>query len=394
MMSQENTNQRYEQRGVSSSKVDVHKAVAKLDRGLVPGAFCKVMPDLAGDPDFATIKHADGAGTKTSLAYVYWKETGDLSVWRGVAQCSIVMNLDDVYCAGLPNQMLLDSTINRNKRLVPGEVISEIIAGTEQFLDRLRSYGIPINFAGGETADVGDLVRTVVIDCDLTARLARKTIVDNHSIRAGDVVIGLSSFGQAAYEDSFNSGMGSNGLTSARHDIFGKSVAAKYGESYDQGIAENLAYSGRYNMTDASPYPDMDMGKMVLAPTRTYAPILKEILETCQAEVHGLIHCSGGGQTKVLNFLPPGVRVVKDNLFPCPALFKLIAEESGTSWKEMYQVFNMGHRLEVYCSPEIARTIISIADKFAVQAQQIGYVETSVDGHRLLIRNNGSEYAY
>lgn len=394
MMSQKNQSQRYEQRGVSSSKTDVHKAVAKLDRGLVPGAFCKIMPDLAGDPDFATIKHADGAGTKTSLAYVYWKETGDLSVWRGVAQCSIVMNLDDVYCAGLPSRMLLDSTINRNKRLIPGEVISEIIAGTEQFLDRLRSHGIPINFAGGETADVGDLVRTVVIDCDLTARLSRKTIVDNHSIRAGDVVIGFSSSGQAIYEDSFNSGMGSNGLTSARHDIFKKALADRYPESYDQGVAENLTYSGRYNVTDPSPYSGIDMGEMVLAPTRTYAPILKEILEGYAHEVHGAIHCSGGGQTKVLNFLPAGVRVVKDNLFPCPALFKLIAEESETSWQEMYQVFNMGHRLELYIPPELEKPITDIADKFGVQAQRIGFVETSAGGARLVIKDHGNEYPY
>jgi phosphoribosylformylglycinamidine cyclo-ligase len=375
---------RYNQRGVSASKEDVHQAISKLDKGLYPKAFCKIVEDhLGGDPNYCTVMHADGAGTKSSLAYIYWKETGDLSVWKGIAQDAIIMNIDDLLCVGATENILLSSTIGRNKNLIPGEVISAIINGTEEVLEMLRKYGLNIYSTGGETADVGDLVRTIIVDSTVTARMKRSDVVDNSHIQAGDVIVGLASSGKATYEDSYNGGMGSNGLTSARHDVFTKEYALKYPESYDEDIPDNLAYTGKYNVTDSVPGVDVNVGKMVLSPTRTYAPIMIEVFKALRQHIHGLVHCSGGAQTKVLHFIndlpdrQAGLHVIKDNLFDVPPLFKLIQECSGTDWKEMYKVFNMGHRMEVYLNEKYANRVIEISKNFGVDAQVIGRVEPS-----------------
>lgn len=373
-----NHSERYLQRGVSSTKDDVHAAIADLSKGLFPNAFCKVLPDvLGGDPAYCVVMHADGAGTKSSLAYAYWRETGDLSVWRGIAQDAIVMNLDDLLCVGITDKMLLSSTIGRNKRLVSGEVIRALIEGTEAFCAKMRGLGVDIQLTGGETADVGDLVRTVIVDSTVVARTRRDRIIDNTRIAAGDVVVGLSSFGQANYEDEYNGGMGSNGLTSARHDVFAKWVGEKYPETYDRSLDPQLVYSGRVGLTDPVAGTPLNAGKLVLSPTRTYAPILRALLsEWDVGRIHGLIHCSGGAQTKVLNFIR-NLRVVKDHLFDTPPLFELIQRESQTPWEEMYQVFNMGHRLELYVAPEDAAHLIGLARSFGVEAQQIGYCEAA-----------------
>lgn len=377
---------RYNLRGVSASKEDVHAAIKNIDKGLFPKAFCKIIPDiLGGDERYCNIMHADGAGTKSSLAYIYWRETGDLSVWKGIAQDAVVMNLDDLLCVGAYDNILLSSTIGRNKRLIPGEVIAAIINGTEEFLQNMRNNGVGIWLTGGETADVGDLVRTVIVDSNVTARMKRADVVDNKNIAAGDVVVGLASDGQAAYETVYNGGMGSNGLTSARHDVLSKMVAKKYPESYDEGIPEEVAYSGSKNLTDATEIPNVDVGKLILSPTRTYAPILKETLENYRSQIHGIIHCSGGAQTKVMHFVD-NLHIVKDNLFPIPPLFRLIREESQTSWPEMYKVFNMGHRMELYVPENIAADIIAISQKYRVAAQIIGRVEKS-DAKRLTIKS-------
>ena len=384
---------RYKKRGVSSSKEDVHEAIKNIDKGLYPKAFCKIMPDLlGGDPDFCNIMHADGAGTKSSLAYVYWKETGDISVWKGIARDAIVMNIDDLICVGAYDNIILSSTIGRNKKLIPGEVISAIINGTEEFLEKLRNMGIGVYSTGGETADVGDLVRTIIIDATVTARMKRSNIISNHNIREEDVIIGLASSGQTSYEDEYNSGMGSNGLTSARHDIFGKYLADKYPESYDPSLPEDLLYSGKMKLTDPVDGLDMDMGKLVLSPTRTYAPVVKKINELTGSGIHGMIHCSGGGQTKILHFID-GLHVVKDSLFPLPPLFRIIQEQSGTPWNEMYQVFNMGHRFEIYTDEKNADEIISIASTFNLEAQIIGYCKKS-DRRQLTIKSEFGSFEY
>jgi len=368
--------QRYNLRGVSASKEDVHRAISKLDKGLFPNAFCKVNPDILGsDPDFCNIMHADGAGTKSSLAYLYWKETGDISVWEGIAQDAIVMNTDDLLCVGATDNILLSSTIGRNKNLIPGEVISAIITGTEKFLARMRDLGIGIWSSGGETADVGDLVRTIIVDSTVTARLKRNEVIENN-IQAGDVIVGLASFGQAKYEETYNGGMGSNGLTSARHDVFHKFLAKKYPESFDPLVPEELAYSGPFSLTDPTEVPGVNAGQMVLAPTRTYAPIIKTLLKDYRPNIHGLIHCSGGGQTKVLHFVDK-LHIIKDNLFDTPPLFRMIQQASGTDWHEMYKVFNMGHRMEVYTDEKTAEALIDISRSFGVEAKTIGRVDVS-----------------
>jgi len=368
---------KYNQRGVSASKEDVHNAIKNLDKGLFPKAFCKVIPDvLAGDPEFCTIMHADGAGTKSSLAYTYWRETGDISVWRGIAQDAIVMNLDDLLCVGATGKILLSSTIGRNKNLIPGTVIAEIINGTESFLQLMRNYGIEIYSTGGETADVGDLVRTIIVDSTVTTRMKRSEVIDNAKISAGDVIVGLASFGQAIYETEYNGGMGSNGLTSARHDVFGKLLAEKYPESFDPALPANLVYAGNMKLTDKTEIQGVDTGKMVLSPTRTYAPIIVEVLKLYRPKIHGMVHCSGGAQTKVLHFVD-GLHILKDNLFEIPPLFRLIKEQSGTQWREMYQVFNMGHRMEIYTDEQTAGKIIAISKSFNVDAQIIGKCEAS-----------------
>jgi phosphoribosylformylglycinamidine cyclo-ligase len=368
---------RYNQRGVSASKEDVHEAIRKLDKGLYPKAFCKIVEDyLGGSPDYCTVMHADGAGTKSSLAYIYWKETGDLSVWRGIAQDAIIMNIDDLLCVGATDNIILSSTIGRNKNLVPGEVISAIINGTEEILEMLRHYGLNIHSTGGETADVGDLVRTIIVDSTVTARMRRADVIDNANIQAGDVIIGLASFGKATYEDSYNGGMGSNGLTSARHDVFAKAYATQYPESFDPAVSPDLVYSGKYKVTDSVPGVDVNVGKLVLSPTRTYAPILMEVFKKLRPQIHGLVHCSGGAQTKVLHFVD-SLHLIKDNLFETPPLFKLIQECSGTDWKEMYKVFNMGHRMEIYLHEKYAQQVIDISTKFGVDAKIIGRVEAS-----------------
>ena len=374
----QNHSERYLQRGVSSTKEDVHAAISDLSKGLFPNAFCKVLPDvLGGDPEYCMVMHADGAGTKSSLAYAYWRETGDLSVWRGIAQDAIVMNLDDLLCVGICDKILLSSTIGRNKRLIPGEVLRELIEGTEAFCAKMRRLGVDIQLTGGETADVGDLVRTVIVDSTVVARTRRDQIIDNTRIAAGDVVVGLSSFGQASYEDEYNGGMGSNGLTSARHDVFAKWVGEKYPETYDGAIEPTLVYSGRVGLTDAVQGSPLNAGKLVLSPTRTYAPIIQALLGKWGAErIHGLIHCSGGAQTKVLNFIR-NLRVVKDRLFATPPLFELIHRESQTPWEEMYQVFNMGHRLEIYVAAEDAAEVIALSRSFGVEAQEIGHCESA-----------------
>jgi phosphoribosylformylglycinamidine cyclo-ligase len=381
------------QRGVSASKEDVHKAIANLDKGLFPQAFCKISPDiLGGDVDYCNIMHADGAGTKSSLAYLYWKETGDISVWRGIAQDAVVMNTDDLICVGATDQMLLSSTIGRNKNLIPGEVIAEIINGTEEVLQMLRDNGIGIYSTGGETADVGDLVRTIIVDSTVIGRMKRSDVISNGNIQAGDVIIGLASDGQANYEKTYNGGMGSNGLTSARHDVLGKYLATKYPESFDPSVPSDLVYSGSRNLTEAVSGTPLNVGQLILSPTRTYAPVVKALLTELRPHLHGMVHCSGGAQTKVMHFVN-NVHVIKDNLFPIPPLFDLIQKESGTSFKEMYQVFNMGHRLEVYANPAHADEIIRISQSFGIPAQIVGRVEASAT-KKLTISSEYGEFIY
>lgn len=367
---------RYKLRGVSAAKEDVHNAIKNIDKGIYPQAFCKIIPDiLGGNEEYCNIMHADGAGTKSSLAYMYWKETGDLSVWKGIAQDAIVMNTDDLLCVGAVNNILVSSTIGRNKTLIPGEVISAIISGTEELLSELREMGIGIYGTGGETADVGDLVRTIIVDSTVTCRMKRSDVINNAHIKPGDVIVGLSSSGQATYEKSYNGGMGSNGLTSARHDVFAKYLALKYPESFDNAIPDELVYSGTKTLTEKIEGLGLDAGKLVLSPTRTYAPVICKLLAEMKANIHGMVHCTGGAQTKVLHFVNDNCRVIKDNMFPVPPLFKMIQEESGTDWKEMYQVFNMGHRLEIYVDPALAERVIEISKSFNIDAQVIGRVE-------------------
>jgi phosphoribosylformylglycinamidine cyclo-ligase len=392
-MSQE-ISKRYAQRGVSASKEDVHNAIKNVDKGLFPQAFCKIVPDfLTGDTDFCLVMHADGAGTKSSLAYMYWKETGDLSVWKGIAQDALIMNIDDLLCVGATNNIMLSSTIGRNKNKIPGDVISAIINGSEELLKDLKKFGVTIHSTGGETADVGDLVRTIIVDSTVTARMKRSDVIDNANIKSGDVIVGLASFGQASYETEYNGGMGSNGLTSARHDVFDKYLAHKYPESFDQAVPKELVYSGSKQLTDTVVNSELDAGKLVLSPTRTYAPIIKTILSKyTNKEIHGMVHCSGGAQTKILHFVKD-LHIIKDNLFEVPPLFKLIQEESKTDWKEMYQVFNMGHRMELYVPQEIADDIISISKSFNVDAKIVGKVETSVS-KKLTIQSEFGEFQY
>ena len=386
------TNSKYNLRGVSASKEDVHAAIKNIDKGIFPNAFCKIIPDiLTGDPRYCNIMHADGAGTKSSLAYLYWKETGDISVWKGIAQDAIVMNLDDLLCVGAVDNILISSTIGRNKNLIPGEVISAIINGTEEFLKEMRDLGVGIYSTGGETADVGDLVRTIIVDSTVTARLKRDQVIENN-IQDGDVIVALASYGQATYEKEYNGGMGSNGLTSARHDVFQKILSKKYPESFDPIVPEELVYAGSKSLTESSEVNGVDVGKLVLSPTRSYAPIIKEILNNYFHEIHGMIHCSGGAQTKVLHFIE-NLEVVKDNMFSLPPLFKLIQEESGTSWEEMYKVFNMGHRMELYVHPAYAENIIQISNQFNVDAQIIGYCQKS-DHKQVTIKSEFGEFLY
>lgn len=387
------SSQRYMMRGVSAMKEDVHAAIKNIDKGIFPHAFCKIMPDvLGGDPEYCNIMHADGAGTKSSLAYMYWKETGDLSVWRGIAQDAIVMNTDDLLCVGAVDNILVSSTIGRNKILIPGEVISAIINGTDELLAEMREMGIGIYPTGGETADVGDLVRTIIVDSTVTCRMKRSEVIDNANIRPGDVIVGLSSCGQATYEKQYNGGMGSNGLTSARHDVFAKYLAEKYPESYDKAVPDELVYSGNMHLDDKVEGTPLNAGQLVLSPTRTYAPVVKKLLDIMRPRIHGMVHCTGGAQTKVLNFVNENCKVVKDNMFPVPPLFKLIHDESGTDWREMYMVFNMGHRLEVYVNPEDAQTVIDTANGFNIDAQVVGHIE---DGKRsLTIKSEFGEFNY
>lgn len=392
-MSSDNS-KRYAQRGVSASKEDVHNAIKNIDKGLFPKAFCKIVPDyLTGSEEHCLVMHADGAGTKSSLAYMYWKETGDVSVWKGIAQDALIMNVDDLICVGATNNIMLSSTIGRNKNLIPGEVISAIINGTEELIADLKKHGMIIHSTGGETADVGDLVRTIIVDSTVTARIKRDEVIDNDNIKAGDVIVGLASFGQATYENEYNGGMGSNGLTSARHDVFGKYLAEKYPESYDESVPEELVYSGNTKLTDDVPDSPLDAGKLVLSPTRTYAPIIKKILEKYSSEqIHGMVHCSGGAQTKILHFVEH-LHIIKDNMFSIPPLFKLIQEQSGTDWKEMYQVFNCGHRMELYVDEHVAEDIISISKTFNVDAQIIGSVEDS-EQKKLTIKSEFGLFEY
>ena len=388
------TNQRYMMRGVSASKEDVHNAIKHIDKGLYPQAFCKIIPDiLGGDPEYCNIMHADGAGTKSSLAYMYWKETGDLSVWKGIAQDALIMNIDDLLCVGAVDNILVSSTIGRNKLLVPGEVISAIINGTDELLAELREMGVGVYATGGETADVGDLVRTIIVDSTVTCRMKRSDVINNANIRPGDVIVGLASFGQATYEKEYNGGMGSNGLTSARHDVFSKYLAEKYPESYDKAVPDELVYSGALKLTDAVEGSPLDAGKLVLSPTRTYAPVVKKLLDALRPQIHGMVHCSGGAQTKVLHFVGDNCRVIKDNLFSVPPLFRTIKEQSNTDWSEMYKVFNMGHRLEVYLAPEYAEQVIAISQSFGIDAQVIGRIEES-DKKELIIRSEFGEFVY
>lgn len=384
---------RYNQRGVSASKEDVHQAISKLDKGLFPKAFCKIVPDYLGhDENFCTVMHADGAGTKSSLAYIYWRETGDLSVWKGIAQDAIIMNIDDLLCVGATENILLSSTIGRNKSLIPGEVIAAVINGTEEVLEMLRSHGLNIISTGGETADLGDLVKTIVVDSTVVSRMKRKDVIDNSKIQAGDVIVGLASYGQTTYETSYNGGMGSNGLTSARHDVFHKEYAVKYPESYDNNIMADLVYGGNRRLTDKVEGSPLDAGKLVLSPTRTYAPVIIEVLKDLRSKIHGMVHCSGGAQTKVLHFVDD-VHVIKDNLFPIPPLFKLIQQQSKTDWKEMYKVFNMGHRMELYLEENYAQAVIDIARSFKVDAQIIGRVEKS-DAKKVTVKSEAGEFSY
>lgn len=393
-MSQE-ISKRYAQRGVSAGKEDVHNAIKNVDKGLFPKAFCKIVPDaLTGDDDYCLVMHADGAGTKSALAYMYWKETGDISVWKGIAQDALIMNIDDLLCVGATDHIMLSSTIGRNKNLIPGEVISAIINGSEELLEELKSYGVTIHSTGGETADVGDLVRTIIVDSTVTARMKRSDVIDNANITPGDVIVGLASFGQASYETSYNGGMGSNGLTSARHDVFDNYLAQKYPESFDAAVPEDLVYSGSKKLTDAVTDSPIDAGKLVLSPTRTYAPIIKDILSKYKSDrIHGMVHCSGGAQTKILHFVE-NLHIIKDNLFETPPLFKLIQEESGTDWKEMYQVFNMGHRMEIYCPQEVADDLIAISKSYNVDAQIVGRVEDSPSGKKLSIHSVHGDFTY
>ncbi len=384
---------RYNLRGVSAGKEDVHKAIKNVDKGLFPQAFCKIVPDyLSGDEDYCIVMHADGAGTKSSLAYMYWKRTGDVSVWKGIAQDALIMNIDDLLCVGATDKILLSSTIGRNKHLVPGEVISAIINGTEELLNTLREQGIGIHSTGGETADVGDLVRTIIVDSTVVCRMKRSDVISNHTIQPGDVIIGLASSGQATYENEYNGGMGSNGLTSARHDVFSKKLAAEFPESFDPSVPEALVYSGEKDLTDNVEGSPLDAGKLVLSPTRTYAPVIKKILDHHRSDIHGMVHCSGGAQTKVLHFVND-VHIIKDSLFPVPPLFKLIHEQSGTDWAEMYKVFNMGHRMEIYVSPEHAEAIMEISRTFNIEAKIVGRVEAH-DGKKLTIESEFGTFEY
>ena len=384
---------RYQARGVSAGKEDVHNAIKNVDKGLFPQAFCKIVPDyLTGDDDYCVVMHADGAGTKTSLAYMYWKKTGDISVWKGIAQDALIMNIDDLLCVGATGPILLSSTIGRNKNLIPGSVISEIINGTEALLKDLRSHGIEIYSTGGETADVGDLVRTIIVDSTVIARMKRSDVISNHKIQAGDCIIGLASYGQASYENTYNSGMGSNGLTSARHDVFNYQLAKEFPESFDPNVPNDLVYSGGKLLEDEVANLPLDAGKLVLSPTRTYAPVIKKILDQFRSQIHGMVHCSGGAQTKVLHFVN-NLHIIKDNLFPIPPLFLMIQEESGTSWEEMYKVFNMGHRMEIYVPFEIASDLIAISESFGIAAQVIGKVET-FNGKQVSIKSEKGEFSY
>lgn len=384
---------RYMMRGVSAAKEDVHNAIKNIDKGIFPQAFCKIIPDiLGGDPEYCNIMHADGAGTKSSLAYMYWKETGDLSVWKGIAQDALIMNTDDLLCVGAVDNILVSSTIGRNKMLVPGEVISAIINGTDELLASMREMGIGIYATGGETADVGDLVRTIIVDSTVTCRMKRSDVINNANIQPGDVIVGLASFGQATYETSYNGGMGSNGLTSARHDVFAKYLAEKYPESYDHAVPDELVYSGHYHLDDKLADVPVNAGQLVLSPTRTYAQVIKRILDELRPEIHGMVHCTGGAQTKVLHFVNDNCKVVKDNMFPVPPLFRMIREESQTDWKEMYKVFNMGHRMEIYVKPEFAEKVINISKSFNIDAQIIGHIE---EGEKsLTIKSEFGEFNY
>ena len=388
------TNSRYNLRGVSATKDEVHQAIKNINKGLFPKAFCKIVPDyLTNDDDYCLVMHADGAGTKSSLAYIYWKETGDIAVWKGIAQDALIMNIDDLLCVGATNNIMLSSTIGRNKNIIPGEVISAIINGTEELIAELKKFDINIYSTGGETADVGDLVRTIIVDSTVTARMKRSEVIDNANIKAGDVIVGLASFGQATYENEYNGGMGSNGLTSARHDVFSNELAQKYPESFDNNVPDNLVYSGKINLLDAVENSPLNAGKLVLSPTRTYAPIIQKILKKYTSkEIHGMVHCSGGGQTKILHFIN-NLHIIKDNLFELPPLFKMIQEQSQTDWKEMYQVFNMGHRMELYVPNEIAEDIIAISKEFNVDAKIIGKVE-SAENKKLTIKSSFGEYIY
>ena len=387
------SDQRYNLRGVSASKEDVHNAIKNIDKGIFPKAFCKIIPDiLGGDPEYCNIMHADGAGTKSSLAYIYWKETGDLSVWKGIAQDALIMNIDDLLCVGATDNILVSSTIGRNKLLIPGEVISAIINGTDELLSELRELGVNAYATGGETADVGDLVRTIIVDSTVTCRMKRSDVISNHRIKDGDVIVGMASFGQATYEKEYIGGMGSNGLTSARHDVFSKYLAEKYPESYDAAVPEELIYSGGLRLTDEIKGLGLDAGKLVLSPTRTYAPVIKKLLDYMRSEIHGMVHCSGGAQTKVMHFVE-GVKVTKNNLFPVPPLFKMIQEQSGTDWQEMYKVFNMGHRMEVYVTPDRAQEVIDITRSFGIDARIIGFVEKA-DKNSLVIESEFGHFEY
>ena len=387
------SNQRYMMRGVSAAKEDVHNAIKNIDKGIFPQAFCKIIPDiLGGDPEYCNIMHADGAGTKSSLAYMYWKETGDLSVWKGIAQDALIMNTDDLLCVGAVDNILVSSTIGRNKMLIPGEVISAIINGTDELMQEMREMGVGIYGTGGETADVGDLVRTIIVDSTVTCRMKRSDVIDNAHIQPGDVIVGLSSTGQATYENEYNGGMGSNGLTSARHDVFSKYLAEKYPESYDHAVPDELVYSGTKRLDDAIENCPLTAGRMVLSPTRTYAPVIKRMLDELRPEIHGMVHCTGGAQTKVLHFVGDDCRVIKDNMFPIPPLFKTIQEESQTEWSEMYKVFNMGHRMEIYVRPEMAEKVIAISQSFGIDAQVIGHIEEGKKS--LLIKSEYGEFEY
>lgn len=387
------SDQRYNLRGVSASKEDVHNAIKNIDKGIFPKAFCKIIPDiLGGDPQYCNIMHADGAGTKSSLAYMYWRETGDLSVWKGIAQDALIMNIDDLLCVGATDNILVSSTIGRNKLLIPGEVISAIINGTDELLAELRSLGVNAYATGGETADVGDLVRTIIVDSTVTCRMKRADVISNHRIQDGDAIVGMASFGQASYEKEYNGGMGSNGLTSARHDVFAKYLAQKYPESYDAAVPEELVYSGSLKLTDTIEGLGIDAGKLVLSPTRTYAPVIKKLLDEMRPAIHGMVHCSGGAQTKVMHFVE-NMKVVKNNLFPIPPLFKTIQEQSGTDWQEMYKVFNMGHRMEIYLAPENAQAVIDIAHSFNIEAQVVGFVEAA-EKNSLIIESEYGKFEY